>query len=70
MEYKAKWRGNDIVKIDPAYTSQQCSCCGYVDRSNRKSQANFECKKCNHTENADVNAARNILQKGLELQNN
>jgi transposase len=46
--------------VDPAYTSQQCSACGYIDKGNRKTQAEFVCLKCNHTENADVNAAKNI----------
>jgi putative transposase len=31
---------------------------GYT--ANRKSQAEFVCGKCGHTEHADVNAAKNI----------
>ncbi|MCS7277328.1 MAG: transposase [Aquificaceae bacterium] len=30
----------------PAYTSQTCSNCGYVDKENRKSRSEFECKLC------------------------
>jgi len=31
--------------VNPAYTSQTCSNCGYVDKKNRKSQAAFIQKK-------------------------
>ncbi len=49
-----------VVKINPAFTSQTCSVCGHCARENRESQAVFSCVACRHTENADVNAARNI----------
>jgi transposase len=40
-----------------------------VSAENRKSQAKFECISCGHAENADTNAAKNILALGLlELQ--
>ena len=42
------------------YTSQRCSCCGYIDSNNRKTQEQFHCLNCNHEENADINAAKNI----------
>jgi transposase len=44
---------------DPAYTSQTCSACGHCEKSNRKSQAEFECKACGYKAHADFNAARN-----------
>lgn len=53
-----------IVKVDPSYTSQTCSSCGTVDRQSRKSQAIFDCVACGHTDNADRNAAINILNRG------
>jgi putative transposase len=57
VEDKAPGR---VVKINPAYTSQRCSACGIVDREARESQAVFRCRSCGHTDNADVNAAKNI----------
>jgi len=46
----------------PAYnTSVECSCCGHSDKKNRQSQELFVCQNCGHSENADVNAAKNIL---------
>ena len=47
-------------EVNPAYTSQTCSCCGYVDRRNRPSQGIFHCLWCGNRMHADVNAARNI----------
>ena len=49
-----------VEKIKPAFTSQQCSACGQVDRDSRKSQALFRCTACGFACNADVNAAINI----------
>ncbi len=49
-----------VEKIKPAFTSQQCSACGQVDRDSRKSQALFRCTACGFAANADVNAAINI----------
>lgn len=60
LEYKCQWQGKTFVKVDPKYTSQTCSCCGHVSSNNRKSQSKFECVKCGHSENADINAAKII----------
>jgi transposase len=57
LEHKAPGR---IEKINPAFTSQRCSACGYVDSKSRKSQAVFVCTACRYTCNADVNAAKKI----------
>jgi putative transposase len=49
-----------VEKVPPAFTSQRCSACGHVAAESRESQALFRCVACAYTENADVNAARNI----------
>ncbi len=64
LEYKQQWRGGLLVKIDPRYTSQTCSSCGHVAKENRPTQAKFECVSCGFSENADINASRNILAVG------
>jgi transposase len=47
----------------PFYTSQRCHVCGHTERKNRSTQELFLCQKCGHTDNADVNAAKNILER-------
>ncbi len=58
--YKAQLVGVPIVFVDPAYTSQTCSVCGHVAKSNRKSQSDFRCQVCGYESHADKNAARNV----------
>lgn len=60
------YKGN-VVLVDPKYTSQTCSNCGHCEKGNRVSQSNFQCKICGHSENADFNASKNILGKGIAL---
>ena len=45
-------------------TSRKCRVCDHISPENRKSQAKFKCVQCGHSENADVNASRNILAAG------
>ncbi len=52
--------GIEVVEINPAYTSQECNSCGYIDRRNRKDTEEFECKLCGKRANAQVNSAKNI----------
>jgi len=64
ITYKAEELGKTVTKVDPRHTSQMCSQCGYVERSNRKGNA-FRCRKCGFELNADLNASRNIAQLGM-----
>ena len=41
LEYKQRWRGGEVQTVNPAYTSQKCSCCGHTAKKNRQSQAVF-----------------------------
>jgi putative transposase len=63
--YKAMQAGVPFLLVDPRYTSQTCSRCGFRDKRNRRSQADFSCLKCGHTLHADLNAARNLAQRGF-----
>jgi len=67
LEYKCRWYGSELVAVNPAYTSQRCSGCGHTEAGNRRSQAVFCCLACGHAENADQNAAKNILEAGIGL---
>ena len=64
LEYKSAWRGGFVITVPPHHTSQTCPCCGYTDKENRPTQAEFECVKCGYCENADVVGALNILARG------
>lgn len=55
-----------VFVVNPAHTSQRCVECGHIASENRESQAVFRCVKCDHTDNADINAARNIVAKHVE----
>ncbi|MFP3386552.1 zinc ribbon domain-containing protein, partial [Tritonibacter sp. SIMBA_163] len=50
--------GVETVEVNAAYSSQQCSSCGYTCRDNRPDRATFRCGRCGHTSHADVDAAR------------
>ena len=63
LEYKCSWYGREFQKVDARYTSQTCSSCGHVAKENRKAQAQFACVHCGYKENADINAAKNILAR-------
>ena len=64
LEYKQNWRGGKVIAVKPQYTSQKCSKCGNISAENRRSQAEFVCVSCGYGENADLNAASNILAAG------
>jgi putative transposase len=53
----------EIIEVNPAYTSHECSCCGYIDEKNRKDTHHFKCKACGRKLNAQVNGARNISKR-------
>ena len=51
--------GVQIEKLNPTYTSQRCSCCGWVRKGNRKKKL-FKCDKCGFSTDADLNASTNL----------
>ena len=67
LDYKLAWNGGMLVRVDPTNTSRTCPECGHVAAENRKTQDRFVCVNCGLTENADVNAAINIRERGLTL---
>jgi len=64
--YKADAKGIRIEHVPARYTSQKCSKCGYISRSNRKCQSVFKCTQCGFSLHADLNASRNIVQNYLD----
>ncbi|MEM3291125.1 MAG: transposase, partial [Candidatus Micrarchaeaceae archaeon] len=60
--------GIEITEINPAYTSQECNSCGYIDKKNRKDTQIFQCKLCGKKANAQVNGGKNILKRASLLR--
>jgi IS605 OrfB family transposase len=61
--YKAELAGIPVVFVDARGTSRTCSACGHCEKANRKSQSEFACVHCGFSENADLNAARNVRDR-------
>lgn len=69
LEYKLKRNGGELIKVDPKFTSQTCNECGHISKENRQSQSKFVCTVCGHSANADTNASKNILDRGIHGNN-
>ena len=68
LEYKAKWYGRCIVKIDRwEPTSKMCHCCGWVKEDLTLSDRMFVCEECGNVTDRDYNAACNIKAVGLTV---
>ena len=65
IEYKANLAGIEVRYVDARYTSQTCSKCGLIKKSNRR--GNLYTCNCGNKIHSDLNAARNIANK-LEFQ--
>jgi putative transposase len=65
LAYKCPTKGGVLIKVDPRSSSLQCARCGHRSPINRPSQSTFRCIACGHAANADTNAARVLLQRGL-----
>ncbi|GFP24885.1 putative transposase [Candidatus Hakubella thermalkaliphila] len=63
LKFKLDERGIRYRSVQPAYSSQQCSHCGFTFSLNRRSQAEFRCLWCGYEANADVNAAANLAER-------
>ncbi len=69
MRVKSNCEENCVsfTSVNPFETSRQCNSCGHSDKMNRLEQSKFCCISCGHIDHADVNAAKNILDRGVSL---
>lgn len=70
LSYKSGWYGRTFVQIDKFFPSSQiCSCCGERNRQIGKdlSIRHWTCPSCGAEHDRDINAAMNILDKGLTI---
>lgn len=57
---QAEKRGIRVHLTSACYSSQQCPECGYISKDNRLTQEQFKCVNCQHENNADINASKNL----------
>jgi putative transposase len=62
LEYKAESAGAQVVKVPAYFTTQACSNCGELVPKSLSVRTHI-CTSCEHVENRDVNAAKNILDR-------
>ena len=62
IRQKCEEYGIVLVEVNPAYTSQTCSSCGYVNSKNRRGKI-FNCGYCSYTTDADYNGSVDIRQR-------
>jgi putative transposase len=65
LSYKAVDAGRKVGFVKPAYTSQDCSKCGFREKKKLSSRSH-QCANCGYTVHRDLNAAENILALGLD----
>ena len=70
LAYKAKAQQVWFEEVDEKWTSQLCSVCGEIPESSPKGEVGlgirgWTCSCCGAEHDRDVNAARNILARGL-----
>lgn len=68
IETKATVTGGEFIRVNPKYTSQECSNCGTLVKK-ALSQRTHTCPNCGYVGDRDVNAAKVILSRGLNLFN-
>lgn len=62
LSFKAEEAGRQVAKVDPRYTSQQCSTCGEIVKKDLSVRVH-DCPRCGLKIDRDVNAAINILAR-------
>ena len=69
LSYKASWYGRTLIKVPTDYPSSQlCSSCGYKNSITKNLNIRkWTCPSCGSIHDRDINAAKNILRKGIEI---
>lgn len=66
LEYKCAWYGKQLIVVNPSYTSQICSACGFHSGKKPLEIREWTCPQCGTHHDRDINAAVNILNRGLK----
>jgi transposase len=62
LEYKSSLYGKHFKKVDPAYTTQDCSSCGYRNAELTLDDREWTCPECGEHHDRDQNASKNVLK--------
>jgi len=65
LEYKGELHGTHVETVEPRGTTKECSVCS-VETAKPIWVREHSCPACGHTEDRDLNAAKNILNRGLK----
>ena len=67
LEYKSKWYGKELIKVDKFFpSSQTCNVCGYINKVTKNlAVRTWICPNCNAKHDRDINASINILHEGM-----
>lgn len=63
LVFKAEEAGREVIKVNPSYTSQDCSRCGHRNRITLATRI-YQCSECRLVIHRDRNGAKRIEQKG------
>ena len=66
LTYKAESAGGEVVRVRPQHTSTDCHACGHR-QSLPLGARELACGGCGLVTDRDVNAARNILRRGIAM---
>jgi putative transposase len=67
LEYKAECAGKELIKVQPHFTSQDCSSCGNRVKKDLSVRVHH-CLQCDLVLDRDINAAKNILAAGQAVK--
>jgi putative transposase len=68
LDYKCRWYDRKLIVIDRwSPTSKTCSCCGHVMKDWNLGIREWTCPNCHTNHDRDINAAQNILSKGMKI---
>lgn len=68
LEYKCRWAGVVFGEVNESYSTQTCSQCGSIEGPKGLKGLGireWKCSECGTVHDRDVNAAKNILRRGL-----
>lgn len=69
LKYKLDYKGGNLIKVEWNYPSSQiCNCCGFQYPFTKDlTIRNWICPNCGDSHDRDINAAKNIKKRGLEI---